>query len=410
MNPSISALPSNSKKWALGAAVAVGVAAVVVALLWLRGDGGVEGPDGTTYKEVTAERTAFRLAVSADGLVRPIDRIELKSKASGEVIELPIEVGDRVEQGALIAKLDQVEERAALAQARANLDIARAELDLAEKNYERRQQLFKNKVIAREAQDETELDLAVARSKLVQATTALERAQERMEDSVISAPVGGVILQKYVEKGQIIASGVSNVGGGTPIADIAAMDSVHIEAGVDEIDIGKIRVGQAATIQAEAYLEYVYQGEVVRIAPEARVEQNVTLFDVVVRVENIDGNLKSGMNATVEVVIVDRADVLTMPVSALQEARAGPNGAPGAAPTEGAAPIVLVKENGRYVPREVRTGMSNYRIVEVLEGLEEGEVLGIPMVSRLKADHDRLDERVRRSRSFGTSDRSKRKP
>ncbi len=410
MNPSISALPSNSKKWVLGAAVAVGVAAVVVTLLWLRGDGGVEGPDGTKYKDVTAERTAFRLAVSADGLVRPIDRIELKSKASGEVIELPIEVGDRVEQGALIAKLDQVDERTALVQAQADLDIARAELGLAEKNYERRQQLFKNKVIAREAQDETELDLAVARSRLVQATTALERAQERMEDSVISAPVGGVILQKYVEKGQIIASGVSNVGGGTPIADIAAMDTVHIEAGVDEIDIGKIRVGQAATIRAEAYLEHVYHGKVVRIAPEARVEQNVTLFDVVVRVENSDGNLKSGMNATVEVVIVDRADVLTIPVSALQEARAGPNGAPGAAPSEGAAPIVLVKENGSYVRREVRTGMSNYRIVEVLEGLEEGEVLGIPMVSRLKADHDRLDERVRRSRSFGTSDRSKRKP
>ena len=256
MNSSLLSMPSNVKKWAkiwaLGATVAV---AVVVAVLWLRGDGTVEGPDGTKYKEVTAERTAFRLAVSADGLVRPIDRIELKSKASGEVIELPIEVGDRVEQGALIAKLDQVEERTALVQAQAELDIARAELVLAEKNFERRQQLFKNKVIAREAQDETELDLAVARSRLVQATTALERAQERMEDSVISAPVSGVILQKYVEKGQIIASGVSNVGGGTPIADIAAMDSVHIEAGVDEIDIGKIRVGQAATIQAEAYLD-----------------------------------------------------------------------------------------------------------------------------------------------------------
>ena len=374
----------------------------------------MEGPDGTKYKELTVERTAFRLAVSADGLVRPIDRIELKSKASGEVIELPIEVGDRVEQGALIAKLDQVEERTALVQAQADLDIARAELVLAEKNFERRQQLFKNKVIAREAQDETELDLAVARSKLVQAATSLERAQERMEDSVITAPVSGVILQKYVEKGQIIASGVSNVGGGTPIADIAAMDSVHIEAGVDEIDIGKIRVGQAATIRAEAYLDHVYQGEVVRIAPEARVEQNVTLFDVVVRVENSDGNLKSGMNATVEVVIVDRADVLTIPVSALQEARAGPNGDPSGAtaeaPSEGAAPTVLVKEDGHYVPREVRTGMSNYRVVEVLEGLEEGEVLGIPMVSRLKADHDRLDERVRRSRSFGTSDRKKRKP
>ncbi len=392
-------------------ALAAGVGTVGVALtgwLLLRGDE-VLSEAAPAYKEVTVERGPFRLAVSANGLVRPIDRIELKSKASGKVTKLPIEVGDRVEQGALVAQLDQVEERAAQAQAQADLDIARAELKLAEKNFERRQQLFKSDVIARETQDETELDLAVARSRLVQAATALERAQERMTDSVITAPVAGVILQKYVERGQIIASGISNVGGGTPIADIAAMGRVHIEAGIDEIDIGKIHVGQLATIRAEAYPEQVYEGEVVRIAPEARVEQNVTLFDVVVVVENNDGKLKSGMNATVEIVIVDREDVLSIPLSALQKDGADGYGstavstaAPGRAP-----PTVLVKENGRYVPRQVRTGMTNTREIEVLEGLAEGEVLGIPMVSRLKQAHDRLDERVRRSRSFGRADRKR---
>ena len=342
---------------------------------------------------MAAERGQFRIAVTASGLVRPIDRIELKSKASGEVTKLPIEVGDRVDKEALVAQLDQVEEKAALAQAEADLVIARAELALAEKNFERRQQLFSSNVISKEQQDETELELAVARSRLVQATTALERAQERMEDTVITAPVAGVILQKYVERGQIIASGVSNVGGGTPIADIADMSKVQIEAGVDEIDIGKIDVGQAASIRAEAYPEKIYQGAVVRIAPEARVEQNVTLFDVIVEVGNTDGNLKSQMNASVEIVIEDRPDVLTIPVAALQNGIAEP----GASDTA----EVLVKEGDEYVPREIRTGANDYRVVEVLEGLEEGTILGIPMTSRLKQDNDLLDSRVRSSRTFG---------
>jgi HlyD family secretion protein len=392
-------------KWSLGAAGIAAVAAVSI-LGWLRAEDPTPGPAGHEHKEVAVERGRFRLAVSASGLVRPIDRIELKSKASGEVTELPIEVGDRVEKGALIAQLDQLEERAALAQAKADLEIARAELELAEKNFERRKQLFSSDVIAKEARDETELNLAVARSKLVQATTALDRARERMQDSVITAPVDGVILQKYVESGQIIASGVSNVGGGTPIADIADMRNAHIEAGVDEIDIGKISVGQIGTIRADAYPDQVYEGEVVRIAPEARVEQNVTLFDVVVEVQNTDGNLRSGMNATVEIVIVDLPDVLTIPVTAVQESDTDRGGPPGA----GGVATVLVKDGSDYVPREVRTGRTNYRVVEVLSGLEEGEVLGIPMVSRLKEEHDRLDARVRGTRSFGGGDRGKRKP
>ena len=210
----------------------VAILAVAGILPLACGDESEGGSDAVKHKEVTAERGPFRVAVTASGLVRPIDRIELKSKASGEVTKLPIEVGDRIEEGALVAQLDQVEERAALAQAEADLVIARAELKLAEKNFKRRQQLFSSKVISKEQQDETELELAVARSRLVQASTALERARERMEDTVIKAPVAGVILQKYVERGQIIASGVSNVGGGTPIADIANMRRVQVEAGI----------------------------------------------------------------------------------------------------------------------------------------------------------------------------------
>ncbi len=375
---------------------AAGLAAAALAC-FSEADDSARAEAGPKYKEVTAARGPFRIAVTANGLVRPIDRIELKSKASGEVVELPIDVGDAVAKGDLIAKLDQVEERAELAQARADRDIVRAELALAEKNFERRKQLLSNDVISKEAHDQTELALAVARSKLVQATTSLERARERMGDTVIAAPVGGIILQKYVEEGQIIASGVSNVGGGTPIADIADMRTVYVEAGVDEIDIGKIDVAQSVTVRSEAFPDLPYAGRVVRIAPEARVEQNVTLFDVVVHVENTDVKLKSGMNATVEIVIVDEPDALVIPVAAIQD----PDGKLGAAHKPQRPSVVLVKNGDGYEAREIRTGRTDYRVVEVLDGLAEGEVLGIPMVSRLKQEHDQIEARMRDRQSFG---------
>lgn len=378
-------------------AIAAGLAAAALAC-FSQADDSARAQAGPKYKEVTVTRGPFRIAVTANGLVRPIDRIELKSKASGEVAELPIEVGDAVAKGQLIAKLDQADERAELSQARADRDIARAELVLAEKNSKRREKLLSSDVISAETHDQTELALAVARSKLVQATTAFERAQERMEDTVISAPVDGIILQKYVEEGQIIASGVSNVGGGTPIVDIANMRNVYVEAGVDEIDIGKIAVGQLATVRSEAFPEQPYAGEVVRIAPEARVEQNVTLFDVVVHVENTDVKLKSGMNATVEIVIVDEPDTLVIPAAALQE----PDAERGAPHQPRPAAVVLVKNADGYGAHEIRTGRTDYRVVEVLDGLAEGEVLGIPMLSRLKTEHDQIEARIRDRQSFGS--------
>jgi multidrug efflux pump subunit AcrA (membrane-fusion protein) len=136
------------------------------------------------------------------------------------------------------------------------------------------------------------------------------------------------------------------------------------------------------------------------------VEQNVTLFDVVIQVANVDLNLKSGMNTTVEIVIFDEPDVLTIPVAALRTDRADPGGTqPG-----GSTAAVLVKQGEDYVERKIRTGRSDRRVIEVLEGLADDAVLGIPMVSRLKEENDLLNARMRERRSFGSSDRDRQKP
>lgn len=351
------------------------------------------------FKEITIERGTFQIVVSASGVVKPIDRVEIKSKASGRVEALPIEEGDFVQKDDLIARLDQKDVRAEVEQAQADLDIAEAELTQAQHTYDRRDQLFQKGLISEEERDQIGLALAQAKGKLVRARTTLEQANERLSETIVRAPISGIILQKYVEEGQIIASGISNVGGGTPIADIADMHSVYIEAGIDEIDIGKVRVGQPAAVMAEAYPQLRFSGQIIRIAPEARVEQNVTLFDVVIEVENPKGQLKSGMNATVEITIVKKENVLLVPTIALRMPK-NPKAKPNVRQS-------LLKQGDRFVPHKVVVGLSDFKQAEVISGLQEGDILGVPMTSRLKAENERLQQRIRSSRSFGATGQSR---
>jgi HlyD family secretion protein len=329
--------------------------------------------------------------------VKPIDRIEIKSKASGQIEELPVEEGDLIQEGELIARLDQKDERAEVAQAQEDRDIAKAELEQAQRMFDRRDQLFQDNLISEEERDQIDLSLAVARGILVQANTLLDRAKERLSESIVRAPIDGVILQKYVEKDQIIASGVSNVGGGTPIVDIADMSSVHIEAGIDEIDIGKVQIGQYATVVAEAYPQFPFNGEVVRISPEAIIEQNVTLFEIIIEVENSDRRLKSGMNTNIEIEIIRKENVLMAPVIALQGSKG--------IKKQDSMGTVLLKRGDEFVHHQIEVGLSNFKQLEIMSGLTEGDILGVPMMSRLKDENDRRENRLRDTRSFGASSR-----
>ena len=375
-----------------------------ITVFFLSGNGSDSGRNRIKFKEVIVERGTFQIIVMANGVVKSIDRIEIKSKASGEIVELPVEEGDFISQGDLIARLDQKDERAEVAQAQADFDIAMAELKQAQSTFERRNQLFQDNLISEEEQGQITLDLAVAKGKVIQASTTLERAQERLSEAVVRAPIDGTILQKYVEEGQIIASGVSNVSGGTPIVDIADMSSVYIETGIDEIDIGKVQIGQFATVIAEAYPELEFNGEIVRIAPEAKIEQNVTLFDVVVEVKNNDGKLKSGMNTRVEIEIVKKENVLLAPVITMQIPDAKDLG--DYQNRDANVRSVLLKQEGKFILQIVETGLSNFKQVIILAGVEEGSTLGVPMTSRLKNENDRLEARIRSSRSFGSKKRS----
>jgi len=268
---------------------------------------------GQVIRYEKATRGDLNLTVSADGVVQPINKVEIKSKASGQIEALNIEEGTVVEKGQLLISLDQRTAKNDYEQAKADLETATANAVQAENNLRRSKDLYEKKLLSELELDQANVDYVRTKAQIVKTTAALSTMDERLRDTRIVAPVSGVILTKNVELGQIISSGVSNVGGGTLLATIADMKVVHVETNVDEVDIGKVQVGQVAKVVADSYPDDSFRGEVVRIAPLGETQQNVTTFKVVVLVQNVGGKLKAGMSASVDIEVINKKSVLLIP-------------------------------------------------------------------------------------------------
>lgn len=306
--------------------VYVAVAVVVIGSVgyYIIGNGSSEEtfqPVGQTTRVVTVTRGNLELTVSANGVVQPIDKVEIKSKASGQIEKLEFEEGQLVQKGVLLIELDRRTAQNDYDQAKADLAVAESNLLQAQNNYRRSSEMFEKNLISEQEKDQTTVDKVRAEAQLVKAKAVLSSADERLRDTRIVSPITGVILGRNVALGQIISSGTSNVSGGTLLATIANMDEVYVETNVDEVDIGKVQVGHQAKVVADAFPEDTFRGEVIRIAPLGKTAQNVTTFSVIILVRNIGGKLKAGMSASVDIEIFNRQNVLLLPTDALKDPR-----------------------------------------------------------------------------------------
>ena len=172
-------------------------------------------------------------------------------------------------------------------------------------------------VISTQEHESRSLDFANSRATLVRAETNYELSQLRMTDVTIRAPLAGTVLEKNVEEGQVIQSASQNVSGGTTLMVMANLESMQVRTLVDETDMGDIRPGMQANVIVEAYPERRFVGVVEKIEPQAIVQQNVTMFPVIVQLDNDSGLLRPGMNAEVEVELAQATGVLLIPNNAV---------------------------------------------------------------------------------------------
>ncbi len=264
-----------------------------------------------------AEYRDLRVTAEATGELEPVLRVEVKSKASGEILDLYVDSGDEVEPGSILARVDPRDVQNSHDQAVADLDVAEARIGIARAQLGRSEELLESEVITAQEFEQTQLEYANAQAALVRAQTNLELATLRLNDVTIRAPMAGVILEKLVEYGQVIQSATQNVSGGNALFTMANLDNMRVRTLVDETDVGQLTAGMTATVSVEAFPDRTFQGAIEKIEPQAVVEQNVTMFPVIVLLNNEAGLLKPGMNAEVEVLVNERPGALTVPNNAV---------------------------------------------------------------------------------------------
>ena len=385
--------------------------------------------EDTTFVYDTAgtERRTLEVAVSSAGIVEPLATVEVKSKASGEVLDIQVETGDLVEEGTLMVRIDPRIVRNRLAQSDAELKAAISRREIATTQKKRVESLVSNGTLTQSDLEQATLDLANAVAQVVTANVAVENARIAVDDTDIRAPIGGTVIFKPVEIGQVISSPTQDFAGGTLLMQMADLSAVQIRSLVDETDIGKIQPGMQVSVSVAAYPNQPFPGEVVKIEPQAVVDQNVTMFAVLVSIQNPDGLLLPGMNAEVEISIARAADAMTIPVMALRTRRdlestalilgrsvediTAALGGGESRPAGGSRPQpgqrgsrrdggqatdyrfggdfwVVLDTPGREI-RKVTTGVTDLDNVEVLSGLAENErVLVLPSSHLLETQQD----------------------
>lgn len=273
------------------------------------------------YRKVPVERRDIVVTATASGVIQPILTLSVKSKASGEIVQEPVQTGDEVRQGQLLARIDPRIPQNNLTQAQANVAVAKAQLANATAQLKRTEALLKSQSVTPAAYDSAQLASATAQAALATATATLQTARDAMQDTHVQAPITGTVLELDAVLGTVISSPTNDVGGGTVILKMANLDTVQVSALVDETDVGKVQPGQQVTISVDAYPNRAFDGRVLKIEPQAQVSQNVTMFPVEVNILNPEHLLKPGMNTEVEIHIGQRPGALAVPNSALRRAR-----------------------------------------------------------------------------------------
>ena len=397
--------------------------ALILVAAFYFSDSELEPPAKPVFKIAEVTQGPISVNISATGVVEPNFKVEVKSKASGEVLSFPMLEGDKIKKGTLLLQLDKSDEKRNVDKAQADLSSATAKLRKAETaltlqktkyetdlktsqsevqsaitnlkdsedKFKRQIDLFKQKVVSQESLDSAQTLYKVNQQNLIQAESqfqaakdsvhditmkenevelvntevirariALEEVEERLEETEIFAPITGVIIEKLVEEGQIIASGISNVNGGTALATLADMSRLFIIADIDETDIGSIKIGHKVTITADAFSDRKFKGLVKRIAPQGLVENSITIFKVKIEVLGKGRKiLKPMMSANIDIVTEHVENTVFTSRAGIRDGE------------QGKFAMVLKEDKPEKIA--VKTGIRNPIHVQIVSGLIPGD-------------------------------------
>lgn len=388
--------------------VLIAVGALVIILILSKSMGWVGSEEGITVETDLVKKATLTETVIASGKIQPEVEVKISSEVSGEIIELPIEEGQKVNKGDLLVKINPDiyvaavnRSLAAVNSSKSGLSTAKAQFIEAEKNYKRNKKLYDQKVISdaefdiiQRAYDVAKLGVEASQYQLESAQATANEARDNLSRTTIYAPQSGTISMLNIEVGERVV-GTAQMAG-TEIMRIANLEDMEVLIEVNENDIIRVNENDTAIIEVDAYLDDEFKGVVTEIANSAKLQglstDQVTNFEVKVRVlkESYVNILKKGqaspfrpgMTASVEIQTEKKTNVLAVPIEAVTtrtdtstEAKSykiGRNSSEdGEEPEE--YEVVFVHSDGNAILRVVKTGIQDDENIEILSGLKEDE-------------------------------------
>ncbi len=294
---------------------------------------------------------ALSVNMPLSGSLAPLTQATVKAKVSGQVLETTVQEGMNVTAGQVLARLDQADQKARLAQQQAALDEAQARLSMASKNNANSQALLAQKYISQNAYDTTDNSVALARASVRAAQAQVDLARIALNDTVIRAPLAGVVSKRHVQAGDKLSPDMAAFS-------IVNLKQLTLEAQVPASDIPRVNIGQEVKFRVDGYPARTFVGKVARINPTTETGSRAML--VYISVDNADSALRGGMFAKGSITTQKSAVRPLLPFAALRK--------------DQEKDVVYVVEAGKVVSRPVTLGLRNEDegMVEVTGGVEPG--------------------------------------
>lgn len=348
------------KKISLGIVI-LGITAALVFMVFKR-----SGHTDASFQLVMVERGTIVDKALAIGQIEPENEIAIKSKISGLVKRLYVEIGDSVNVGDPLLEVAPDPTPLEYAEAQRNVQLAAVSYDKAKRDYNRKKDLLDKHLLSEEELDSykqtldiTDLRLKLSEEKLSLIESGKARIANRTIESIIRSPISGRVLARYVNEGDPVVP-LTSFQEGTELLTLATMENLLFKGTVDEIDVGKLTEGMPVDIKIGAIPDAEIKGLLHMISPKARKEDNTVLFDVEIHLTEIAENiiLRAGYSANAEIVITRKDSVLVLP-ERLVTFRGD------------SAYVEVLGDRGEPIEIAIETGLSDGLQVEIIAGLED---------------------------------------
>jgi len=371
--------------------------------------------DSSPFRLGKVQAEDLQVSVREVGVVDPVTKVDVKSAVSGQVLNLKVREGAVVKAGDVLAEIEpDVNQAQSLSDVQANKKDQELKLLDVEREYTMQKALFDQGLIGSDSMRATEIKRNQVEENLRAARMRYQIVENRgipisgdaaSQRARVAAPMGGVVIKRGVEPGDMVTSGVSSFNAGTILFTVADLKSLIIRVNLNEVDIAKVHVGQPARITLDAYPQKIFSGKVTFVAPSAELVEKIKVFKIEVTLDQLGEAFRTGMSANVEILGEKRDKAVSIPLEALQKRdgqtvsfrlkgnldekkmKAARDG------LSGRSKFIWLSEHWKdyfdVVP--VDAGISTLERVEIMKGLKPGEQVALEDPTKKRVEKDEED-------------------